>query len=34
MAYHMAQQELGFQAIRAIVIVFMLLGAIEAVGGL
>ncbi len=34
MAYHMSQQELGFQAIRAILIVFMLLGAVEAVGGL
>ena len=34
MAYHMAQQELGFQAIRAIIMVFMLLGAVEAVGGL
>lgn len=33
MAYHMAQQELGFQTIRAMIQVFMLLGAIEAVGG-
>ncbi|MEE9275556.1 MAG: molybdopterin dinucleotide binding domain-containing protein, partial [bacterium] len=33
MAYHMSQQELGFQAIRAMMMVFMLLGAIEAVGG-
>ena len=32
-AYHVAQQELGFQACRAAIIVFMLLGAIEAVGG-
>jgi anaerobic selenocysteine-containing dehydrogenase len=34
MAYHVSQQELGFQAVRAAIIVFMLLGAIEAVGGL
>ena len=34
MAYHVSQQELGFQAFRAATIVFMLLGAIEAVGGL
>jgi anaerobic selenocysteine-containing dehydrogenase len=34
MAYHVTQQELGFQAIRAAIMVFMLLGAIEAVGGL
>ncbi len=34
MAYHMAQQELGFQALRAMIMVFMLLGAVEAVGGL
>ncbi len=33
MAYHVAQQELGFQAFRAMGLVFMLLGAIEAVGG-
>lgn len=33
MAYHMAQAELGFQALRGIISVFMLLGAIEAVGG-
>jgi anaerobic selenocysteine-containing dehydrogenase len=33
MAYHMAQQELGFQAVRAILMVFMLLGAVGAVGG-
>ena len=33
MAYHMAQQELGFQAIRAMVMVTMLLGAVGAVGG-
>ncbi|MBM2831620.1 MAG: molybdopterin oxidoreductase, partial [Dehalococcoidia bacterium] len=34
MAYHMAQQELGFQSLYMMVVVFMLLGAIEAVGGL
>jgi len=34
MAYHVAQQELGFQACRAAILVFMLLGAVEAVGGL
>ncbi|OGC94406.1 MAG: hypothetical protein A2W25_01870 [candidate division Zixibacteria bacterium RBG_16_53_22] len=34
MAYHVSQQEHGFQAFRAAGIVFMLLGAIEAVGGL
>lgn len=34
MFYHMSQQELGFQASRAMLMVFMLLGAIEAVGGL
>jgi anaerobic selenocysteine-containing dehydrogenase len=34
MAYHMAQQELGFQALRAMIAVFMLLGAVEAVGGM
>lgn len=33
MFYHMSQQELGFQACRAMFILFMLLGAIEAVGG-
>ena len=33
MAYHMSQQELGFQTIRAILMAFMLLGAVEAVGG-
>ncbi len=33
MAYHMAQQELGFQATRAMLGVFMLLGAVGAVGG-
>ncbi|MBI4493696.1 MAG: molybdopterin-dependent oxidoreductase [Chloroflexi bacterium] len=33
MAYHMAQQELGFQALRAIMTVFMLLGAVGAAGG-
>ncbi len=33
MAYHVAQQELGFQAFRAMAMVFMLLGAVEAVGG-
>jgi anaerobic selenocysteine-containing dehydrogenase len=33
MAYHMAQQELGFQAFRAMHMVMMLLGAVEAVGG-
>lgn len=32
-AYHMSQQEMGFQAMRAMVMVMMLLGAIEAVGG-
>jgi len=34
MAYHVAQQELGFQACRAAILAFMLLGAVEAVGGL
>ncbi len=34
MGYHVTQQELGFQATRAVAMVFMLLGAIEAVGGL
>ncbi len=33
MAYHMAQQELGFQAVRAMLLVMMLLGAIGAAGG-
>ncbi len=33
MAYHMAQQELGFQAVRAMLTVMMLLGALGAVGG-
>lgn len=33
MAYHMAQQELGFQAVRAMLMVTMLLGAVGAVGG-
>jgi anaerobic selenocysteine-containing dehydrogenase len=33
MAYHMAQQELGFQAVRAMLLVMMLLGAVGAVGG-
>ena len=33
MAYHVSQQELGFQAFRAATLTFMLLGAIEAVGG-
>jgi sulfite dehydrogenase (quinone) subunit SoeA len=33
MAYHMAQQELGFQTIRAIAMVPMLVGAVGAVGG-
>jgi len=32
-SYHMSQQELGFQAFRAMFMPFMLLGAIEAVGG-
>ncbi len=34
MAYHMSQQELGFQALRGMWQVFMLLGAVGAVGGL
>ncbi len=34
MLYHVAQQELGFQMVRAVLHVFMLLGAVEAVGGL
>jgi len=33
MAYRTGQQELGFQAVRAMVMVMMLLGAVEAVGG-
>jgi len=33
MAYHMAQQELGFQALRAMLMIFMLLGAVGAAGG-
>ena len=33
MAYHMSQQELGFQAVRAMLLVVMLLGAVGAVGG-
>ena len=33
MTYHVAQQELGFQAIRAITMIPMLLGAMGAVGG-
>lgn len=33
MAYHWVQSELGFQAARAVIAVFMLLGAVEAVGG-
>ncbi|MDR7576399.1 MAG: molybdopterin dinucleotide binding domain-containing protein [Armatimonadota bacterium] len=33
MAYHMSQQELGFQAVRAMLLVMMLLGAVGAVGG-
>ncbi len=33
MAYHMAQQELGFQALRAMITVAMLVGAPGAVGG-
>jgi len=34
MAYHVSQQELGFQFYRALYQVMMLLGAVEAVGGL
>ncbi|MFQ5657676.1 MAG: molybdopterin-dependent oxidoreductase, partial [Candidatus Methylomirabilales bacterium] len=34
MGYHMSQQELGFQAWRAMLMVFMLLGAVGAVGGI
>ncbi len=33
MAYHMAQQELGFQTVRAMVMVMMMIGSIGAVGG-
>jgi anaerobic selenocysteine-containing dehydrogenase len=33
MAYHMAQQELGFQTLRAMTMVSMLVGAVGAVGG-
>ncbi|MFQ5897614.1 MAG: molybdopterin-dependent oxidoreductase [Candidatus Methylomirabilia bacterium] len=33
MAYHMTQTELGFETIRAMIMVFMLLGAFGAVGG-
>ena len=33
MAYHMAQQELGFQALRAMIMVTMLVGSPGAVGG-
>ena len=33
MAAHVSQQELGFQAFRAVLAVFMLLGAVGAVGG-
>jgi anaerobic selenocysteine-containing dehydrogenase len=33
MAYHMSQQELGFQALRAMQMVMMLIGSIGAVGG-
>ncbi|MDQ7820809.1 MAG: molybdopterin-dependent oxidoreductase [Armatimonadota bacterium] len=33
MAYHVAQQELGFQAVRAMITLMMLLGAVGAVGG-
>jgi len=32
-AYHVSQQELGFQAVRAMLLVMMLVGSIEAVGG-
>jgi len=34
MAYHVSQQELGFQFYRAMYMIMMLLGAVEAVGGL
>ena len=33
MSYHMAQQELGFQALRAMTMVTMLVGSVGAVGG-
>ena len=33
MAYHMAQQELGFQALRAMTMINMLVGAVGAAGG-
>ncbi len=33
MTYHVAQQELGFQAVRAMLLIMMLLGAIGAAGG-
>ncbi|MFQ5615032.1 MAG: molybdopterin-dependent oxidoreductase [Anaerolineales bacterium] len=33
MAYHMAQQELGFQTLRAMLMVMMLIGSVGAVGG-
>jgi anaerobic selenocysteine-containing dehydrogenase len=33
MAYHMSQQELGFQALRAMQMVMMMIGSIGAVGG-
>jgi len=33
MAYHVSQQELGFQAVRAMLMVMMLLGSVGAVGG-
>ncbi|KKL92229.1 hypothetical protein LCGC14_1886790 [marine sediment metagenome] len=33
MAYHMAQQELGMQTLRAMTMLFMLMGAVGAVGG-
>lgn len=33
MAYHMSQQELGFQALRAMLFIPMLLGSVGAVGG-
>ncbi|KKK75776.1 hypothetical protein LCGC14_2870330, partial [marine sediment metagenome] len=33
MAYHMAQQENGFQALRAMTMLFMLMGALGAAGG-
>ncbi|GAB4335204.1 MAG: molybdopterin-dependent oxidoreductase [Dehalococcoidia bacterium] len=33
MAYHVAQQELGFQAVRAMLLLMMLLGSVGAAGG-